>query len=203
MKVQTPNYLVYVLAGILPWAFFSQSVLEGMEALVANESLITKIPMPLHILTFVSNITNMVTLLAGAPVIFLISLLHGIPCGFHTFFVFYFFACLILISYSLGMFLSFFYVLFRDLKHVMNLFLQLWMFATPVVYPLSLLSERHRFFLHFNPVADIIGGLHAIFSEGIMPTREMVLFSGLWALFFSVLGKMAFRSSLVRVVERL
>jgi ABC-type polysaccharide/polyol phosphate export permease len=203
MRVQMTRYLTFVLSGVLPWSFFSQCVIEGMESIVGNEGLVTQIPIPLQVLPFVNVTTNLITLSAAIPVIIGVSLFQGITPGFQTLFILYFFAVLFLLAYSLGIILSVGYVLFRDLRHAMTLFLQLWMFGTPVIYSLDMVPERFRMFMHLNPVTDAISGIHQIFTLGTYPTMSQIFFSGMWAILLSSIGMAFMRSSLRRIVEKL
>ncbi len=203
MRVQMTHYLTFVLSGILPWSFFAQCVMEGMDSIVGNEALVTQIPVPLQVLPFVNVTTNLITLSAAIPVILGVSVFQGVTPGLYTLFVFYFFAVLFLLAYSLGIVLSVGYVLFRDLRHAMTLILQLWMFGTPVIYSLDMVPEHFRPYLHLNPVTDAISGIHQIFTQGTYPTLDQILFSGMWAVLLSVIGMVFMRSSLRRIVEKL
>jgi len=203
MHVQMEHYLPFILSGVLPWAFFSQCIMEGMDSIVGNEGLVNKIPLPLQILPFVNTCTNLVTLSASIPVVFLASLSSSVQPGFNVLFVFYFYAVLFLIAYSLSLILSVGYVLFRDLRHIMTLVIQLWIFATPVVYSYDMVPEKYRILSHFNPVADAICGIHRIFADGLMPTSQQILISGFWALTFSLFGIFFMHRFLRTIVEKL
>jgi ABC-type polysaccharide/polyol phosphate export permease len=203
MRVQMTHYLTFVLSGVLPWTFFAQCVMEGMESIVGNESLVTQIPVPLQILPLVNSTTNLITLSAAVPVILAVSIFQGVTPGWHSLFVFYFFGILFLLAYSLALILSVGYVIFRDLRHVMTLFLQLWMFGTPVIYSVEMVPERYRPFLHLNPVTDAISGLHQIFTQGIFPSSDQMIYSALWAVVSTVIAMFFMRTSLRNVVEKL
>jgi ABC-type polysaccharide/polyol phosphate export permease len=204
MRIEQPNYLAFVLSGIMPWAFFSQSVSEGLDSFVSNQPLVSKIPLPMQVLPLVVNLTNMITLLAGVPVIFLVAVGTGVLLGFHWLWVGYFLVCLALISYALGLFLAWGYVYFRDLKHVVGLVLQLWMFATPVLYPIDMMSAHAQNLLHLNPLCDIMVGLHQICAQSQSPSHLTICCAGLWALGFTFWGRYFVSSSIVGgVVEKL
>jgi ABC-type polysaccharide/polyol phosphate export permease len=68
LKVQIPHYLAFILSGVLPWSFFAQTVLEGMESIVSNWSIVTKVPIPIQVFSYVNAVTNLTTLFLALPV---------------------------------------------------------------------------------------------------------------------------------------
>ena len=203
MNVHMDHYLPFILSGVLPWAFFSQCVLEGMNSIVDSQGLVTKIPLPLQVLPFVNIITNFITLSASIPVIVLVSLFQGVPWGWHTLLVFYFYAQLFLLAYAFALVLSVGLVFFRDLRHAMTLLLQVWFFATPTVYSFAMVPPQYRVFLHLNPVADVISGLHTIFTDGVLPGPHCLIISTGWTLLCTAAGMVFMRKRLKRILERL
>lgn len=203
LLVQMQNYLPFILSGILPWTFFAQCVFEGMESIVGNEGIITKIKMPLQVFPFVNVATNLITLSASIPVLVAISFFQGIALGWHTLMVFYFYFILSLVAYALAIVLSIGLVLFRDLRHVMTLLLQIWFFATPVIYSLEMFPEKYRIFIHLNPVTDAFSGIHTIFTDGKMPEMSSLLISTAWAVILTIIGIVFIRKCFMGVLEKL
>jgi ABC-type polysaccharide/polyol phosphate export permease len=203
MRVQMEHYLIFILSGILPWAFFSQCVMEGMDSIVGNAGLVSKIPLPLQVLPFVNAITNLITLSAGIPVLVMVSVFQGIPLGWHTLLVVYFYIVLFLVAYGLALVLSIGLVFFRDLRHVMTLLLQIWFFGTPIVYSFDMVPEKYRIVIHLNPVADAVSGLHTIFTDGRMPGIRAIMICGAWALVFTMMGIAFMRKRFLGVLEKL
>lgn len=203
MKIQMEHYVSFVLSGVLPWAFFSQSVVESIDALVNNSGLVTKIPLPLQVFSWVNVLTNGVTLLGGLPILFIVSLLQGVWVGWAIFWVFYLLMCLAFFAYGLSFVLSLAYVFLRDLKHAFGFLLQLWMFLTPVVYSAEMIPAQYRWCVHLNPVADMIVGLHQIFAKGLSPAWEELGWSTFWALMSTSLGLILLHFRSLRVLEKL
>ncbi|HXL72298.1 MAG TPA: ABC transporter permease [bacterium] len=203
MHVQMEHYLAFILSGVLPWAFFSQCVMEGMESIVGNAGLVTKIPLPLQVLPFVNALTNLITLSASIPILVVVSAFQGISLGWHTLLVFYFYIVLFLVAYGLALVLSIALVLFRDLRHVMTLLMQIWFFGTPVVYSFAMIPEKYRIVIHLNPVADAISGLHTIFTDGVMPGMKTLMISSGWAAIFTFIGIAFMRKRFLGILEKL
>lgn len=160
MHVERPHYLVFILSGVLPWSFFTQTITESTESIVANQGLISKIPIPIHVFPYVVSITNFSTLFLALPVIFGLSLLSGVPLGLHMLWIFFFFGCLLLLSYAFGAVLAVFFVYMRDLKHAIGLILQIWFYGTPIIYDSSMIPEKYNWILFLNPVGSIFEGIH-------------------------------------------
>ncbi len=203
MLVQMEHYLAFTLSGVLPWAFFSQCVMEGMDSIVGNTGLVSKIPLPLQVLPFVNALTNLITLSASIPILVVVSAFQGIPLGWHTLMVFYFYIILFLVAYGLALVLSIGLVFFRDLRHVMTLLMQIWFFATPVVYSFTMITEKNRIVIHLNPVADAISGLHTIFTDGVMPGIKTIMIASAWAIIFTFIGIIFMRKRFLGVLEKL
>ncbi len=170
MNVNRPHYLPFILAGVLPWSFFSQSISEATESIVANQALISKIPIPIHVFPYVVSITNFSTLFFSLPVIFILGMVSGVQPSPNMLWAFYFFGCLLLLSYSVGAILAVFYVYLRDLRHAIGLALQVWLYATPIFYDSSMIPPKYHWILFLNPVGSIFEGIHMsmLGSEGAL-----------------------------------
>src|SRR6202035_5870261 len=75
LKVQIPHYMAFLVSGVLPWSFFSQTINEGMDSIVGNAGIAAKVPVPIQIFPLVGAITNFITLFLALPVILGISIL--------------------------------------------------------------------------------------------------------------------------------
>jgi ABC-type polysaccharide/polyol phosphate export permease len=159
MKVDRPHYLPFILCGVLPWTFFSQSLNEATESIVGNQGLISKIPVPIQAFPYVVSITNFSTLLFALPIIIGLALLSGVPLNWGMLGVFFYFFTLLVISYCLGAVLGVLYVYLRDLKHAIGLLLQIWFYATPIIYDKSMIPEKYKFLLLINPVGAVFVGI--------------------------------------------
>jgi len=79
LKISIPHYPVFILAGVLFWNFFSMTVIESMESIVANWVIVTKIPIPLQVFPFSGAMTNLTTLLLALPVLWTVAAFSGVP----------------------------------------------------------------------------------------------------------------------------
>jgi ABC-type polysaccharide/polyol phosphate export permease len=172
LKVSLPHYLSFVLTGVFAWTFFAQTVTEGMESIVGNYAVISKVPVPTYIFAYVGGITNFTTYLLSFPILLGATLVSGVPIGWHTLAFFPYALLLFMLTYSFSLIFSIAFVYFQDLRHILAVSLQLWFYATPVVYAESMIPEKYRFLLTVNPLAPIILGFQDILVNGIWPSAS-------------------------------
>jgi lipopolysaccharide transport system permease protein len=161
-------YSVFSYAGLLPWTFFANAVANGSQSLVSNSHLITKVYFP-RILVPVSSVATGVVDFALAFLMLgpLMAASHMVPRVTMFFIPIVMFVCLLL-GIGLAFWLSALVVRFRDLRHVVPFIVQIWMFATPIVYPLSMVPARYRWAVALNPMAPVVEGF-----RGALFGREM------------------------------
>ncbi|RYZ82643.1 MAG: ABC transporter permease [Proteobacteria bacterium] len=194
MKVETPHYLAYLVSGILPWAFFSQTVVEGMESISQNSALISKIPVPLQAFPLIAVVTNLVTLLLAVPIMLGVSLLSGAPVGPSLILLPVILMTIALTCYGVAMILGLLYVFLQDLKHITSLVMQLWFYATPVLYHVEMVPEKYRWAIYLNPVGTAFVSIHQILSEGIWPSPVDFGVSLAWSLFIIGIALVTFKA---------
>ena len=96
LQLQMPQYLVFILVGILPWSFLNLTVLEGMEGVVGNVALLSKVPVPIQVFAFSGAVTNLINLFLSMPIFILASLWTGVALGWPALFLAYYFLVLFL-----------------------------------------------------------------------------------------------------------
>lgn len=182
LNVKVPHYLPFILSGVLPWAFFSQSLIEGLESIVVNWGLISKVPIPIQVFPFVGTLTNLVTLCLGLPIVIGIAVVSGVNLGASLLLLPFYFFALFILTYSFALVLSVFYVYFRDLKHIMSIVVQLWFYATPVIYDEKMIPGKYQWILYLNPLGTVFTGLHQVLVKGMWPGISAVAISCAWVL---------------------
>jgi ABC-type polysaccharide/polyol phosphate export permease len=182
LKVQIPHYLVFMLSGILTWNFFASSVSEGLESLVGNIGLLTKIPIPIQIFPFVGTVTNMITWSFSLPILLASALLSGTGMGWSIVTLPFFIGLLFVMAYSLSVIMGIAFVYFRDLRHILTLILQAWFYATPVIYSAEMIPSKYQWVLFLNPVGKVFTAIHGLFVDGRWPTDGEWVMSTFWAL---------------------
>jgi len=169
MRVQMENYAVFVFAGLLPWIWFSTSLMEGVNSITTSGALITKSMFPAEVLPMVKIISNMVNYIFSLPLLFLFMFVYGIPVTASVMWFPLVALTQLLFMTGLVYFLAAVNVRFRDVQHILNNFLVLWFFLCPIIYPVSQTPEKWRFTFYLNPMAVLSMSYQDIFIFGRTP----------------------------------
>jgi lipopolysaccharide transport system permease protein len=149
-------YAVFVYAALLPWTFFSTSITTGSTSLASHSNLITKVYFPREILPLTYVLASLFDFLIASSVLAVLLAIYRVPVGIEAVMAVPLMCIAFLFSTAMTLFLSAFHVRFRDIGIAMALIIQLWMYATPVVYPLSVVPRRYIFLYSLNPMAGIV-----------------------------------------------
>lgn len=170
MRVQMENYAVFVFAGLLPWIWFSSSLMEGVNSITSSGPLITKSMFPAEILPMVKIISNMFNYLFSLPLLFIFMAIYGVPLTLHILWMPFIAAAQLLFTIGLVYMAAAVNVRFRDVQHILGNLLVLWFFLCPIIYPISQTPEKWRFTFYLNPMAALILSYQDIFIHGRAPS---------------------------------
>ncbi len=167
--------VVFVFAGTLPWTFFQNSVVRIPHGVLANGTLLRKMPVPRQIFPLVVLMTNFFDLFMGASVLFVVLLLYGIPITWAWLWlpVLIFISCFL--GWAVGIGISAFSIYRRDLLHGIQFIMQIWLFLTPVFYSVTELQERMYIVYRLNPAVGIIDGFRKVLIFGQAPDLSLLL----------------------------
>ena len=203
LKVRITHYPVFILSGVLPWAFFAQSIQENLEGITANWGLVSKVPIPIQIFSYVGVLTNLVTLSLSLPVLLAVALLSGSPVTPAVLALPFYALALFLITYGLSLGFSIAFVYFRDLRHLIAILMQIWLYATPVLYDEAMVPERYRFLIYFNPLGTVFTEIHRVLLEGQWPRADRVAITLGWMAAILTAAILIHRSYSRDLVERI
>jgi len=153
MRIQMEHYPVFMFCGLLPWIWFSASLLEGVNSIVGRGDLITKAFFPPQILPMVTLFSNLINFLLSLPILFIFLWASHVIPGWPLIVLPAILFAQFLFTLGLVLALSAMNVHFRDLTHILGNVLTLWFFVCPIIYPLKQIPERFRFLVDFNPMA--------------------------------------------------
>ena len=150
-------YALFLFCGLLPWTWFSSSLLESSNVLIAGGNLIKKVMFPAEILPIVTVLANMVHFFLGLPILAAFLVYYQKPLQLAEL-VWFPVVVLVQLVLTLGiaLFLSALTVHFRDLKDLLGNLMQFWFFATPIIYPMQVIPEGMRWWLNLNPMTHIM-----------------------------------------------
>ena len=195
VKVPTGGipYPIFSYSALLPWTFFATSISFAVPCLVVNMNLVTKIYFPREILPMAEVGACLLDFLVATVVFVGMMLFYRLSFHITLLLVPVLLVVQILLMLGLVFFASAMNVFYRDIRFVVPLVVQLWMYATPVIYPISIVPERFRGFYMLNPVAGIVESYRAIALHGIWPEWSyLASAAGISAVVF-VLGYMYFK----------
>ncbi len=175
-KIPSNNipYPLFVLIGLVFWTFFSGALTKASTSLIENENLLKKVYFPRVILPASSVITSLVDFVITLVLLFVVIIMYGqfISPGFLIFLlvgtIITFFSAL-----GLGLLFSAINVKYRDVRYILPFFIQILMFLSPVIYPLSSVSYSLKYIFALNPLTGVIESTRAII--GNMPIQYDIL----------------------------
>jgi lipopolysaccharide transport system permease protein len=187
-------YPIWSYAGLVPWTFFANGLAKSSNSLVGNADLLRKVYFPRLILPTASVLSDIVDFLIAFMVLIGMMLYYGIMPRVTIIFLPLFLLLAIITSLGSGLWLAPLNVKYRDIRFVVPLLLRVWMFATPVVYPSSLLSEPWQTLYGLNPMVGVIEGFRWALLD-TDPPRSMIFLSALVAVALFGSGLYFFRQA--------
>lgn len=170
-------YAIFAYAALLVWTFFSTALVNATNALVSHSHLVTKVYFPREILPLSYVIAALLDLVVASTVMVGLMFYYHVPLTVHVLWAIPVVAVLTAFVTSVSLFLSATQVRFRDIGVAMPLLMQLWMFASPVVYPLELVPDRFRPLYDLNPMVGIVDGFRRAVVGGQSPDIRLLLTS--------------------------
>ena len=148
-------YSVFTLAALIPWMYFSNSFSAASASLVTSANLITKVYFPRLIIPVVSVLSGLVNFAVSCIVLAAMMVwYHVTPSVLAIPMLPALLLLTILTATGVGCWLAAIYIQYRDVRHIIPFIVQIWMYISPVVYPLSLVPERYRCLLYTSDAAD-------------------------------------------------
>ncbi|MDB5162023.1 MAG: transporter [Candidatus Saccharibacteria bacterium] len=153
------HYAVYLLLGIVLWTFFSEATNQGMSSILARGDLLRKISFPKYIIVLSTTISALINLTLNLVIVGVLMAFNGVELGPNSWLVIVYIIEIYIFALGLALFLSALNVKYRDTGHIWEIIMQAAFYATPIIYPLSLVVEKSELaaqVLLMNPVAQAI-----------------------------------------------
>lgn len=187
-------YPLFVYSGLLLWNFFSAAVSNSGNSLILNSNLISKVYFPRVMIPASAT-------LSGVPDFLISSVIFGGMCVFYNvtppaagiLLIPLLLLAAVLVAIGCGLWLSALNVEYRDFQYVIPFAMQIWMFATPVIYPATLIPEKYRWLLALNPICGIIETFRAASIGHRQIQWELLVISSLISLSIFLSGLLYFR----------
>lgn len=195
MRQDIQRFPIYLLAGLLPWNFFSGSILTATIAITGNGPLIGRVYFPREILPISNILSNGVHFLLALIPFFAILLAYRSPVGISVFWLPIVLTVQVLFTLGMGFFLSSVNVYFRDTQQVVDVINQAWFFMTPIIYSLDLITNPalRQLVLIVNPMASLITNYRYILYSGVQPDLKLLAITTAEALIVLLIGLAVFK----------
>jgi lipopolysaccharide transport system permease protein len=159
-------YPVFAFAAVLPWTYFAEAVRRGGTGLVTDSELVRKIYFPRLIIPLAGVIAPLLDFLIAFVVLLGVMIWYGVMPSWRLLTVPVLLLIAALFALSISLWLGPLNVRFRDIKHMLPFVLQVWMYATPIVYPISIVPAEWRSIYSINPMVGVIEGFRwAVFGQ--------------------------------------
>lgn len=208
-------FALWLLCALLPWTFFTNVVNGGMISLVGNENLIKKVYFPRSALVVANSFSWMVTWAIETVVLVVALLIVGADPFLQLPLALVFMGLMWLFATGVSMMLAVANVHFRDTQHFMNIFLQLWFYLTPIVYPASMVAEQSERigpivgqwtimdFYELNPIGLFATAFRNLLYDNRWPTLSLTAACAAWGVGAFVLGCWIFQRNEKGLAEAL
>ncbi|MBK1701570.1 ABC transporter permease [Thiococcus pfennigii] len=193
-------YPVFYYASLLSWTYFSSALLMASNSVISNTSLVTKVYFPRILLPAASVIGALLDLAIASTILLGLLLFYDVPLTPGLALLPLFLGILVLFTLGVGQLLAALNVNYRDIKHALPFVVQIWMFASPVVWPLSMVPEPYQWLASLNPIAGIIEATRAVISGSPVPW-DWVSISAAMALLLFALGLWYFQRTARRFAD--
>ena len=203
MKSDIENYVVFMVCGLIPWNYFSTVINRSSFTMIENGNIIKKVYFPREILPISVVTSETVTFLISSILILIFTLGYGIHLNEYVLF----YPLVLLVQYVLllgiSLIVSSVTVYFRDLQHFIGVLLQLFFYATPIVYAVDVIPANFQWILKFNPMTYIIEGYRDIFWQPQMPDISNLLIVLAIGIVLCIVGYLIFNKLQKRFAEEL
>ncbi|HEX5019643.1 MAG TPA: ABC transporter permease [Candidatus Binatia bacterium] len=186
-------YPIFSYAALVPWTFFANSLNQSSSSLVSSANLIQKVYFPRLAVPIAAVLSGVVDFVLAFLVLLGMMLYYDLMPTLNSLWLPAFFVLALVTSLGVGLWFSAMNVRFRDIRYAVPFLIQFWMFATPIAYPSSLLSEPWRTLYGLNPMVGVVEG----FRWGLLGTSTapgpIIALSSLMAVAILVGGAFYFR----------
>ncbi len=201
LKIQMEDYVIFLIGGLFPWQWFSNSINGSPLLFLANSSIIKKIKFPRQFLPLALVMHDMFHFIMSLPVIILFLLLYGrYPCLSWIYGIPLLIILQSLMIFGFSLAISSLNLFFRDLERLTSISTMLLFYFTPVIYHESMVPERYKILLYLNPMAPIVISWRNLFLTGTFDLNNICI-SSIYTFFIGFFGYMIYSKLSWRFAE--
>jgi lipopolysaccharide transport system permease protein len=187
-------YPIFSFAALVPWAYFSHALAGSTNSLVGNTNLITKVYFPRLIIPYAPVLSALVDFSIAFAILLVMMLGYGtLPAAGAVIMIPLLLMIAVMTAAGVGCWLSAINIQYRDVKHMTTFLIQLWMYATPIVYPLSIVPDAYRPIYMLNPMVGVTEGFRTFLLGTGSVTWTLLSISAGGSVLLFVTGSLYFR----------
>lgn len=190
-------YPLFTYAALVPWTYFSMAMTKSTQSLITNMGIFSKVYYPRLIIPMTPVLAGLVDFLIALVIVFVLMLWYSVAPTWEILYLPLLTVLMVLSAAGIGMLFSALAVQYRDIRHAIQFFSQMLMYAAPVVWPVSLITEKFgetaRLFYGFYPMAGVIEGFRSsLLGKNPMPW-DLILMGTISSLFLFLVGAFYFK----------
>jgi lipopolysaccharide transport system permease protein len=186
-------YPLFSYTAVLPWTFFATSITMGVPSLVSNLNLVTKVSMPREIFPVSTVLASLFNFLIASILFVGMLFYYNVSLNWNFFWIFPLLCIQIILTIAVVLTGSAINVLYRDIRFIIPLAIQLWMYATPIIYPLEMIPEKIKPLFYLNPMTVVIIGYRQVILSGLAPNIELTILAFALSSFFLIFSFILFK----------
>jgi homopolymeric O-antigen transport system permease protein len=187
----TLDYMLFILGGLLPWTAFSEGTNRAAASLMGNAPIITKVAFPVELFPTSAVGASLVSLFVSTSLVMVLLIAFGRASL--TFLELPLLALLLaFMALGIGCLLAVMNAFVRDISHIQSFIFSLWLYATPVLYPSTMVPERFRWLLALNPLVPIIEPFRGALVAGAWASAEQLITAAVVSIGVLLVGLFAF-----------
>ena len=194
-KFNIPYFPVYLLCGNVVFSYFSESCGMALTSIIGNAGLITKVYVPKYIYPLTRIMSSMINLLISLIPLFVVAIISGLLPTKAYFLLPFPLLCLAMFCLGLGMLLAAAMVFFRDIQFLWGVLTTIWMYLTPIFYPVSALPESVQAVVKMNPLYFYVTFVRTCVIDGVSPEPVMYAQCAIIGLVMLLIGAFVFKKS--------
>lgn len=167
------NFSAYLISGLVMFNFFSESTSLAISSIYTGGQLIKKVYVPKYIFPLSKILYSFINLLISFVAVIIVCIVTGVDIHLSIIFTFLSMIYLLVFSIGIGLILSSFTVFFRDFEHIYGVLITIWMYSTPIIYPVDIVPDKYLFILYGNPLYYYVTHFREALLYGSIPPWEL------------------------------
>ena len=203
MRVNVDKFYMYLFIALIPWIFFTTSILGGTISIIQNKDLIKKIYFPRIIIPISTVLATFMNMIFSMAVVILALFISGIGISYYVLLL----PVIMILEFFLVLGMVFLFsslnVFFRDIEYILSIIMMIWCYMTPIVYTVEMIPEKYKTLFYLNPMTNIVIFYRDILFYKRMPSFGFMGGVFLYSLAMIIIGYFVFQKLQKNFVEEL